>query len=118
MGLKEIIEKLRGNSYKKQRMKELQTELQVRTSLENRQKSANERELEGYMKEDREARIKKQLDHVRKQRLNQYFIGRNILNEPTIVTKDDRPILKEPNVITPKVKSNSTNLKNKNLFFH
>ena len=49
----------------KERFREIESEMRLQKLAEQKTKSANERELEGYIKKDREAAIKRQLDFRR-----------------------------------------------------
>jgi Sec-independent protein translocase protein TatA len=58
---KEIIQNLgKGNKERKEKYKELDEDVRMHEMVEERKKSSNERELERYMKEEREKKIKEQ----------------------------------------------------------
>ena len=100
MGIKDIIEKWKENkSIDKQKLKEAETEMKIQKILTERSKSANQRELEKYYKEQEEKNIKTELDKIRKIKTKESWSGSyKILKNGTPITKDVRPILKEKNI--------------------
>lgn len=97
-----IIQKLlRGNEDRaefKERFKEAQIEDKVATMVEERKKSSNRRELERYMKEQEEAKIKEALDKINKKRNQDMWSSNTLLKKDNSMLKEDRPILKEKNI--------------------
>ena len=65
MGIKEIIH---GVLEKKKRYKEMEADNRAVERIQEKKKSANERELERYLAEEREKQIKVQLENFRKKR--------------------------------------------------
>ena len=65
--IKEFIGKFKEKSEKE---KALEEDLHIQERVMEKKKSANERELEGYMREAREKQIKFKLDKLRKQRMD------------------------------------------------
>jgi len=105
MGVKEILRKwAEKNTEKKGRFKELEEEYLMNKKLEEKQKSANERELERYMEEAREKRIKVNLEKFRKQQKKEFWSSNMMNNKQTSILKEDKPILKEKNIF--KMKGN------------
>lgn len=74
---------------------EVQEQDRISHIVQERKKSANERELEGRLEKKRQERIKVQLDHMRKE--DSYFNRSNVFSKTTIL-KEDKPILKEKNI--------------------
>jgi hypothetical protein len=108
MSFKEIVQNLgSGGRERKEKIKELDEDLRFQKLVEDRQKSANERELEKYMKDDREKAIKKELEWVRKKRNHEINYGHNPLKTKNITNHSDFEILKEKNIFP-----------NKNMFAH
>ena len=68
---------------------------------EDRMKSANLRELERYIDEEREEAIKEQLEFARKKRNDDIARGHNPLDVKN-VTKTEWELLKEPNIFAKK----------------
>lgn len=100
MGIRDILAKLTGrNEEKSRKYKELEEDFLLRKKLEERQKSANERELERFMKEKREERIKTELQAFRDKQKHETWSSNTMLNKGASILKNDRPILKEPDVI-------------------
>jgi predicted RND superfamily exporter protein len=65
MGILDIFKK---NMEKSGRFKELSEEMKIRKLIEERSKSSNERELERFYEEEREKKIKQNLEEFRKHR--------------------------------------------------
>ena len=63
-------------------------QFKIQKILEQRQKSANERELERYFEEQRQAKIKSKLDLIRKQRTRELFSG-GIMDKTNIFKNHD-----------------------------
>jgi len=73
--------------------------------LEERQKSANQRELERYVKEQDEKEITMHLEKIRKKQRADTWKGKSILksqksilHEDTKILENDRPILGQKNI--------------------
>lgn len=99
MGIREVIERARDKSKeKKEILKRMLDQDQMETIVEQRKKSSNERELEGYMKEEYEKKIKTHLDHARKARDNDIRFGHNPLNVKNITAGTDWEVMKEKNM--------------------
>jgi len=95
MTLKETLQKLTGknNEYKRQ-FQEEQVQRKIQRILNEREKNANERELERYIEEERQRKIKMALDGYRKKHQREFW-HTNSINKGWDVLKDDRPILKQ-----------------------
>jgi len=65
--IRDLINKLKE---KGEKQKVYEEEIRIQERIAEKRKSANERELEGYMKEAREAQIKKQVERIRRQKMN------------------------------------------------
>jgi hypothetical protein len=97
MGIKEFIQNLGERSReRKELMKQADDQIRVQKVLEDRQKSANERELERYVKEEREVEIKQALEYYRKKKDNDVKFGHNPINTPNIM-KAQWEVMKEKN---------------------
>ena len=80
MGLiQEMIGKFKQKNEKE---KTLEEDLHIQHRVMEKQKSANERELEGYMKEAREKQIKRRLDMIRKQKMDSIWKSSLMKNSP------------------------------------
>jgi len=87
----------------KQKFKQAEEEMRINKMIEERQKSSNERELEGYMKKQREEHIKMQLEKIhKKQSAENWNSKHHILNSQKSIMTNDRPILKEKNIFKDK----------------
>jgi hypothetical protein len=99
MGLSDLIEKAREKSReRKELMRRMDDQMRAEEILSERKKSANERELDRFFKENREESIKVQLDQARKIRDNEIKFGHNPLNAKNVVTKTDWEVLKSKNL--------------------
>jgi len=100
MGIMDMIRKWNENKkIKSEKFQEMQENYKMNKMLEERQKSANERELERYMEEQREKMIKDKLGKIRKKENTESWKS-NYFKGGTAITKNDRPILKEKNIFT------------------
>jgi len=83
----------------KEKLKQAQQDRKVENMVLEREKSANQRELERYIEERREAQIKEQLDKIHKRQNQENWKSKNmILGGKTTILNNDRPILKEKNI--------------------
>jgi len=74
----------------KEKFKEAQQNLKVQTMLEEREKSSNQRELEGYLKKEREKLISEQLEKIHKKQTRDNWKGESILKSQTNILKGDK----------------------------
>ena len=117
MGFKELLERMKEKKeMKKDMFKKAEAQLQIQKLLEERQKSANQRELERYMKEDEEKNIKENLEYYRAKRQQDISHNHNPLDTKNVTTHSDWEILKNKSIF--KGDSNSSMLKQKNIFVH
>ena len=97
MGFKDILEKIRERKdAKKQAFRQMQEQDQMQTMLEERKLSANHRELNRFMKEENEERIKEALNIARKKRSDDINFHHNPLDTKNIM-KAEWEVLKEKN---------------------
>lgn len=92
MGIRDFLNRMRE---KKLRYKQYSEDMRVQEEYDRKKKSANERELERYMEEERQKKIKVALDGYRKK--NQYEIEHNhqILNSKNMFEKEKPVIMKQ-----------------------
>jgi len=99
MTIKDLINKFGGKeNEKKELLKRLKSQDEVETIISERKKSANERELERYMDEDREKEIKERLEYMRKKRKHDIDFNHNPLKVENIMNKKSWEVLKEKNM--------------------
>ena len=107
MGLIQNLIKGMGEDKKelKAKFKEAQQNRKIENMLEEREKSANQRELERHFKEQREKNIKDQLEVVRMKRKKDTWKGnsilkghKNILHEDKKALASGKSILKQKNI--------------------
>lgn len=104
---------LRGNEEKaefKERFKQAQMEDRIANMVEERKKSSNRRELERYMREQEEAKVKEVLDKIHKKQTQDMWKSNTILKKDKSILTEDRPILKEKNIFA----NNKNIFKNQN----
>jgi hypothetical protein len=82
----------------KEKFKQAQDEDKISNLIEERKKSSNRRELERYMREQEENKVKEVLDKIHKKQTQENWKSNDILKKGTSILKDDRPILKEKNI--------------------
>ena len=128
MGFKEILEKIgEKKKERKRKFKEMEENFRLRKMLEDRQKSANERELERFQNEEREENVKEALDFYRRKREKDIRFNHNPLDVPNITAKTQWEVMKEKNLFTNKksmfanqpnvIKSNKNLLRNNKKLF-
>ena len=83
---------------KKVLFKKAQEQLGIQKMLDDRQKSANERELERFQNEDREEQIKIDLEEARKVRQRDIHFNHNPLDVQNITKTGDFEVLKQRNI--------------------
>lgn len=115
MGIKDLFKK---DEAKLARFRELKTEMEIRKLIEERQKSANERELERFYEEERQKKIARNLEEFRKYRNKQsqkttVLAGKNIFKGPGNMMKDGGEVLKN----NKKLLSMGMKNKHKGMFF-
>jgi len=110
MGVREFLERLRN---KRSKYKEFEEEQKIQEKFLERKKSANERELERFIKEQREENIKVELEKFRKRKDAEMQYGHQILGVKNMFDGEDNSVLGTPNVFTRNTHSNQGG----NLFF-
>ena len=102
MTIKDLVSKLmhRKEEYKQELM-EAERQRKIQKILDDRSKNSNERELERFMEEDRQKKIKYHLEKYRKMKRDEWWHGKQMLNEKYIYKKE-RPLLKERNLFVGK----------------
>ena len=99
MGFKEIVQKLTGKqNSRKELIKRIDDQMRAERIVEDRTKSSNERELERFMREEREEQIKEALEFQRKKRDDDIKFGHNPLDVKNITNHTDWEVLKERNM--------------------
>jgi hypothetical protein len=105
MGLKDIISNfVSGKKETKEKFKKLQEDIRLHKMAEEREKSANQREVERYFREEKEKEFAEILDQIRKKKNKEMWSTNmlkqkgTILNEDKNILHDDNPILKQKNI--------------------
>ena len=100
MSFKDIIQKFNsGGKHIKERIKQIDIEDRAENIVQNRKLSSNERELNRYMKEEREKRIKDELDVWRKERQRSIDFDHNPINAKNIIAGGDN-LLKQKKIFS------------------
>lgn len=98
--LKELLDRARE---RKQMKRAMEDEFNIHYRLMEKRKSANERELERFHEEARQARIKKELDFHRKKRQHEFYNGATIMkNNKKLLSNTDhkeKPLLKQKSLL-------------------
>ena len=110
MGLRDFLDRLRA---KKAKYKEFEEDMKVQEQYYEKKKSANERELERYMKEAREKQIRKELDKFREADKEEFQYGHQILHVKNMFRGNGESLLKEKNIFT----NNHSIMHKESLFF-
>lgn len=98
MAISDMIKKMGEKSReRKEKIKALDEDIRLKKLVEDRQKSANERELERFLQEKRESQIKEQLEEMRKQKDMDVKFNHNPVNIPNVVSKPKWEVMKEKN---------------------
>jgi hypothetical protein len=113
MGFKEILQKMRDkNQEKKALLNQVQAEDKVETLVEERKKSANQREYERFVDEDNEEKYKQALKVLRRERRDDIAFNHNPAQVGNITNHSDFAIMKAKNI----TKGDNLFTNNKNLF--
>ena len=104
MGLvQDLLKGIKDNKSEfKEQLKEAQAQDKIQFTIAERKKSSNQRELERYMKEKEEERMKQMLDKINKKRTRDQWKSNSVLTKGTSILKSDKPILKEKNIFAGK----------------
>jgi len=103
MGFKEAIAKM-GQKRKesKELLKRMLEQDKLESIVQERKLSSNERELNGYYKENHEKGIKEQLEEARKKRREDISFNHQPLNVKNITNSTEWEVLKEKNMFSKK----------------
>lgn len=107
MGLKELLARvIEKRREKAEALKNMESQVRMERSVHERFKSSNERELERFLEEARQKKIKEQLDLHRDQVQRDWWSSKNnVLNQKNIFTNRGNGILQTPNMFKTKVAS-------------
>lgn len=89
--LKKVLEKYKQ---RKEKFKEMESDLHLQKVLNQRQKNANERELEAYYEDERQRAIKTQLERFRRNASNEMWKG-NILKNGNKKLYNDNSLMRK-----------------------
>lgn len=94
MSIMDVVRKMgKKKEESSRRFKEMQEQDRLDIMLEERKKSANQRELEKHFKDKTEENIKRQLEVIRKQRNRETWKGDSILKSETNILHTDKNAL-------------------------
>lgn len=74
MGIKEVLEKFKE---RRQRLKEYEDELRLRKTAEQRMKTGQERDLENFMEQKRQEKIKEMVTNMKRQKEKEFWITKS-----------------------------------------
>jgi len=98
MGFKEIVKNFGSkNKEKREILKRMLEQDRMENTVEERKKSANQRELESYHKENYESKIKEELEYMRKKRRDDITFNHNPIDVKNITSGTQWEVLKEKN---------------------
>lgn len=92
MGIRDFLDRLR---MKKAKYKDYAEDMHIQEQYLERKKSANERELERYIDEDREVKIKSELEKWRKKKKHEMEYNHQILNTKNMFANEKPVIMKQ-----------------------
>ena len=117
MALKEFLARFSKDKLEtKQKFKQMEEDLALQNKLEDRQKSANERELEKFMTEEREARIKSKLESYRKKEKKDLWTHNSVFGAKTTMLDNNKNMMKSDMFST--IGGSSKRIKGKGMFFN
>jgi len=106
MGIRDFLDRMRG---KKIKYDEYAQDMKIQEQYAERKKSANERELERYIKESREKNIKAELEKWRKADKKETMYGHQILDTKNMFERERPNILRNKRMFSHS--TTKTNLK-------
>ena len=118
MGLLQNLLKKSGENKSefKEKFKQAQEDRKIERLIEEREKSSNERELESHINEQREARIKEQLQQIHKKKNQQMWKSdKTLIGNKMTILNTGRSILKEKHIF--KNNPNVVKIKKKRMHF-
>jgi hypothetical protein len=113
MVFKEILSRIgQRNREHREELDDMQRQMRFQKLAEDRMKSADERELERFQKEEHDELVKKELEYFRKKREHDINFNHNPIDAENITTKTSWNIMSEPN----QFKNTKSCLSGKNIF--
>jgi len=84
---------------RKAKSKNIEEDIRIHEKIIEKGKSANERELEGYLEESRQKQIKAQVDQFREQKKQEHWHSPTSIDTPNMFKKKDNSILNQPSLL-------------------
>ena len=84
---------------RKAKSKEIEEDTRIRERIIEKRKSANERELEGYLEEERQKQIKEQVEHFRRQKRDELWHSPTSIDTPNMFKKKSPNLLHQPSLL-------------------
>lgn len=103
MGIRDFLDRLRT---KRVKYKEYEEDMRIQKQYMERQKSANERELERYQNELRERAIKNELEKFRQAKRKEIEYDHQILAVKNMFKGEKHSLLKQQNIFAHKKNQN------------
>lgn len=104
MGIRDFLNRMKE---KRLKYKQFEEDMKVQEQYIERKKSSNERELERFVEENRQKRIKAELEKFREARNKDIEFGHQILETPNMYHKEKQIIMKQKNLFNGKSNLNT-----------
>lgn len=104
MGIRDFLNRIRE---KRLRYKQYSEDMKVQEDYEQRKKTANERELERFMEEERQKKVKMALDGYRKKTAYEMEHNHQILNTKNMFNGEKPVVMKQKSLFSGKSNLNT-----------
>jgi len=116
MTIRDFISKFSKDKVEtKRKFKDIEEDFELHRRLEEKQKSANERELEKFVEEEREAKIKNELSKYRKKAKTDLWTSNSIFGAKTTMLENNSHMMDSD--MFGKIGGSKKQLKRKGMYF-
>ena len=84
---------------RKAKAREIEDDVRIREKIVAKRKSANERELEGYLEEERQRQIKEQLEAFRERKKQEMWHSPTAIDTPNMFKQKSPNLLHQPSLL-------------------
>lgn len=84
---------------RKAKAKSMEDDVRIQEKIIQKRKSANERELEGYLEEQRQKQIKAEVDKFREMKKQEHWHSPTSLDTPNVFRKKSPSLLNQPSLL-------------------
>ena len=84
---------------RKAKSKDMEDEVRIQKSIVQKQKTANERELEGYLEEERQKAITAEVKRFREQKRQEHWHSPTAIDTPNMFKKKSSNMLHQPSLL-------------------